>query len=102
MNAERSGTVDLKMIGAWVLVLTLFVGQLLVYTWCRVQCVQVGYEISDENARYQEQLTIQNTLRIEYERLRTPERIAAVARRDIGLATPASHQKQLVVLNESY
>lgn len=106
MKTERSDAganrIRPRLVAAWVLILALFVGQLLIYTWCRVQCIRAGYEISAENNRYQRQLTVQNTLRIELERLRTPERIAAIARRDIGLAIPASHQKRLVVLNESY
>lgn len=102
MKTEPSGKYDPKIIGVWVLVMTLFVGQLLFYTWCRVQSIRVGYEISRENATYQRQLTVQNTLRIELERLRTPERILTIARRDLGLATPASQQKKLIVLNESY
>lgn len=102
MKSERSGRYDLKLMGAWMLLLTLFVGQLLAYTWCRVQSIHVGYEISEQNAVYQSQLSVQNTLKIELERLRTPERVATIARRDIGLVIPSAYQKQLIVLNESY
>ncbi len=102
MKTERSGKYDLKLMGAWIFILTLFVGQLLAYTWCRVQSIRVGYEISAETADYQRQLSVQNTLRIELERLRTPERVATIARRDIGLVLPVAHQKKLIVLNESY
>lgn len=102
MKTEPSGVYDPKIIGAWMLVLALFVGQLFFYTWCRVQSIRVGYEISRQNAAYQQQLTVQNTLKIELERLRTPERIIGISRRDLGLAPPVSHQIQLIVLNESY
>jgi hypothetical protein len=102
VKTERSGKYDLKWLSAWVFIFTLLVGQLLAYTWCRVQSIRVGYEISAEAADYQRRLSVQNTLRIELERLRTPERVAAIARRDIGLVLPAAYQQQLIVLNESY
>ena len=77
-----------KMTGVWVLVLALFVGELLFYTWCRVQCVQVGIAISSERRKTEELKTLQNSLKIELARLKAPERISYIARKKLGLDMP--------------
>ena len=89
------------VIGTWIIILSIFITQLLFYTWCRVQCVQVGYEISGETENYQELLAIQNTLKIEIERLNSPERIAKKAKNDLGLITPMPNQKKIIVINDA-
>ena len=81
-----------KMIGIWVLILFVFVGELLLYTWCRVQCIQTGYEISSGRNRQQHLLALQNNLKIELARLKSPQRIAQIARERIGLVMPSAQQ----------
>ncbi len=76
----------------WGLILLAFIGQLLFYTWCRVQCVQIGYEIASETARHQQLIALQNSLRIEMARLTSPERIAKIAKHELGLITPGPEQ----------
>jgi cell division protein FtsL len=87
---------DLKQAGIWVVIMGIFILQLLGYTWCRVQCFRVGYEISREAERHRELLAMQNSLRIELARLQSPERIARIARRELELKTP--RPDQMVVL----
>jgi len=77
----------------WIIIMAVFIIQLLVYTWCRMQCVRTGYEISKETDNYHKQIAIQNTLKIELERLKSPERIARIAKYQLGLVTPDEHQK---------
>lgn len=72
----------------WALVLVLFIGELLFYTWCRVQCVQVGIAISAERSKEEELKTLQNSLKIEMARLKAPERISYIARKKLGLDMP--------------
>ncbi|WP_207688053.1 septum formation initiator family protein [Desulfonema limicola] len=79
----------------------IFILQLLVYTWCRMQCVRTGYEISIETEEYHKQISIQNTLKIELERLKSPERIARIAKYQLGLVTPGENQK-INIANELY
>lgn len=76
----------------WGLILVVFIGQLLFYTWCRVQCVRIGYEIAGQTAEHQEMMALQNSLRIELARLKSPERIAKIAGRELGLKTPDPEQ----------
>lgn len=92
---------NFRTAGTWILLMTLFVMQLLVYTWCRVQCVRVGYEIARETDDYQKLMGIQNTLKIELERLRSPQRIAGIAQYQLGLVTPASQQIRMIALHEA-
>ena len=35
------------MLSIWVALLAVFIVELLFYTWCRVQCTQTGYAISN-------------------------------------------------------
>jgi len=84
---------NFRVAGMWIVFLIIFIAQLLVYTWCRMQCIHIGYEISMETDNWQQLLTIQNRLKIEMERLKSPERIADIAAKRIGLITPDPRQK---------
>ena len=67
-------------------------GELLVYTWSRLQCIQVGYEISAETEKHAERIAVQKNLRIELARLRSPKRIAKIAQEYLGLVPPSPEQ----------
>ena len=81
-----------KLIGMWLGFLFLFIAELLFYTWCRVQCVQIGYEITKQSAVNRKRITLQNNLKIELARLRSPERISNIASMQLGLVMPKSNQ----------
>jgi cell division protein FtsL len=82
--------------GIWALVLAIFTVELLFVAWCRVQCVQVGYQIADEAHRQQALRTQQNSLKIELARLKAPELISRIAREKFALRTPEPNQIVLV------
>jgi cell division protein FtsL len=73
-----------------------FMAELLFYTWSRVQCIQVRYEISELNAEQQRLVMLQENLKIELARLKAPQRIANIAKQQLGLVAPTS--KQLIVI----
>ena len=77
-----------RMPWTWVMIMSLFIAELLFYTYCRVQCVQVGIAISTERNRQRELTALQNTLKIELARLKAPERISVIARENLGLGMP--------------
>ena len=77
-----------KMIGIWILLLFIFVGELLLYTWSRVQCVRIGYEISATTKKNRDLMALQKSLKVELARLKSPERIARIARTQLGLIMP--------------
>jgi cell division protein FtsL len=79
----------------WIVLLVLFMAELLVYSWCRVQYVHTGYEMNQEMERKQRLLALNYELKVEEARLRSPERIRRLAQ-ERGLVIP--DPKQIVVL----
>lgn len=84
------------MLAAWLFFMGLFIAELLFYTWCRVQSTQVRYEISQLTADQERMLKIQDNLKIELARLKSPQRIAEIATKHLGLVAPTS--KQLIII----
>lgn len=72
--------------------MAIFIVELFVYTWFRVQCTQYGYEISRATETRQRQITLQNNLKIELARLKSPERIVKIAKERFDLAMPQPEQ----------
>ena len=85
----------IRIAGVWVLILIIFTIQLMGYTWSRIQCLQIGYEISEEAEKYQSQLVLQNNLKIEIARLKSPERIAKRAQ-EVGMISPKPEQTIII------
>jgi len=85
-----------NLLGIWIVLLILFIGELLFYTWCRVQCTRLGYEMTKDVEANRKQMVLQNSLVLELARLKSPERISAIARQQLKLEPP-SHE-QMVVL----
>ena len=83
---------SLKRIGLWGFLMVFFIGELLLYTWCRVQSTRLGYEITRATETQQQRLRLQNNLKIELARLKSPARIASYARERLGLKLPAPEQ----------
>lgn len=96
MKRRKKKARNPKVLAAILIFMGLFIAELLFYTWCRVQCIQVRYEIS-ELGTHQEQLKrLQDNLKIELARLKSPQRIAKIARQQLGLVVPTS--KQLIII----
>ena len=79
-------------IWVWMVVMVLFIGELFFYTWCRVGCTRMGYEITRNQNRQQKNITTANSLKIELARLESPERIINKAKNEFGLVIPTSEQ----------
>jgi cell division protein FtsL len=81
-----------KLLAAYLLLLVVFVGELLFITWCRIQSRNIETEIiarTEEAARLSDE---QDKLKIELARLKSPRRIAKIAREKLGLITPTPDQ----------
>ena len=89
-------TLNKKFTGILIILMSFFIAELLFYTWCRVQNIRIGYEITQASARHQKLVTMQNNLRVETARLKSPERISRIAREQLGLTMPSP--KQIIVL----
>jgi len=77
-----------SLASTWILLLLILIAELFCYTWCRVQCIETGYEIEKEKKRYEELKRLQKSLRIELVGLKAPERVADIASRELGLIMP--------------
>ena len=79
-------------IACLLLLMFAFIAELLFYTWCRVQYTGVNYEITEQTARTQELSAMQDNLKIELARLKSPERITKIAQTQLGLVIPSPQQ----------
>ena len=96
MKRKKKKTRNPKILALSLAIMGLFIAELLFYTWCRVQCVQARYEISELKVEQQRLLAHQDNLKIELARLKSPKRIAKIARQQLGLIAPTS--KQLIII----
>ena len=87
---------DAKITGIWVILMAVFIAELFLYTWCRVNYIDVGYEISKETKKQHELIALQNNLKIELASLKSPERIAKIAKDQLGLKAPTKSQTIII------
>ena len=85
-----------KVVVNLIIFMIIFIGELFFYTWSRVQCVRLGYAISKQKDEYRYLMTLQNNLQIELARLKSPKRLAEIAKNQIGLATPGPEQMIII------
>ena len=85
-----------KTMWVWIFILLIFMGEMMFYTWCRVQCIRTGYAINEELERHKRFTAIQNRLTIEAARLKSPDRISAIAGKEGKLIMPRPDQVVIV------
>jgi len=81
-----------RRLAIWIIFMAAFMAELLLYTWSRVQCVQFGYELSEAAGREDHLLQLRNNLKIEVAHLKSPQRVAKIAREQLGLTLPKPDQ----------
>ena len=96
IKRRRKKTRNPRVIAACLIFMGLFIGELLFYTWCRVQSIQVRYEISELAADQDRLMMLQDNLKIELARLKSPQRIAKIAKERLGLILPTNKQLMLI------
>ena len=92
VRKTRKKNGEAKITGIWIIFMVVFIAELLLYTWCRVNYIDVGYEISKETNKQHELIALQNNLKIELASLKSPERIANIAKDQLGLKAPTKSQ----------
>jgi cell division protein FtsL len=92
MKRRKKKTRNPKVLAACLIFMGLFIIELLFYTWCRVQ----RYEISELAANQERLVMMQDNLKIELARLKSPERITKIAKQQLGLILPTNKQLILV------
>ena len=96
LKKKKRKTRNPKVIMACLLLMFVFIVELLFYTWCRVQYVRMKYEIAEQTARARKLSAMQDNLKIELARLKSPGRIAKIAETQLGLMTPSPKQTILI------
>ena len=91
-SPPKPGRRNRRLTVLWLLLLSLFIAELLVYTWARVQCTRTGYEISSLTKEQQRLNELQTNLKVELARLKAPQRITKIAQEKLGLTLPTPRQ----------
>ena len=60
--------------------------------WCKNKFTSVGYEITRTAAKRDGLLEVNKRLRLEYERMRSPQRIEKIASTELGYVYPTGSQ----------
>ena len=95
-NKKKRKQRNPKVTIVFLCLMLFFIAELLFYTWCRVQSVRIKYEITAQTAHVWQLSTMQDNLKIEFARLKSPSRIAKIAKTQLGLITPSSKQMILI------
>jgi cell division protein FtsL len=66
------------------------------YVWCRIEVVELGYQLSDTHRLHSRLLNDNKKLHLELARLKAPERVQRIAIERLGLKHPT--KEQIVVL----
>ncbi len=96
MKNKKVKSSSFKATLIWTFVISVLFAELFIYTWCRVQCTAIGYEIAEISNNYQELTALKNRLNIELVTLKSLERIGAIAQQYYDLAPPTQDQIILI------
>ena len=92
-NGNSPGTgLTSRVIGICLLFLFVFIFEFFFRTWCGVQCIRTGYEITEAMARQAEMLEMKENLKIETARLTSPQALGLIAEKQFDLITPKPEQ----------
>jgi cell division protein FtsL len=77
---------------AWLALMAVFIGELLFSAWCREQSRIIDSDIIKQTQKVKRLSDMQDKLKIELAVLKSPRRIAKIARDRLGLITPTPEQ----------
>ncbi|ABW68597.1 septum formation initiator family protein [Desulfosudis oleivorans] len=80
----------------WLAVLLLLTGEFFCFAWCRVQSVDLRYDITRNTDLAATLAARQKDLKIELARLRSPTRIMDIARTRLDMVMPNTDQVELI------
>ena len=81
-----------KMIIAGLVLMFAFIAEMLFYAWCRTQYVKVNYDIQEQTILKRNLEAMQDHLKIELRRLKSPRRIVKIAREQLDMVMPTPQQ----------
>lgn len=71
---------------------TLLSAVVLLYAWQHFQCIQMSYKLEELKSSHAQAVELNQQLRLESAGLRSPMRIDAIARHQLGLTAPVPGQ----------
>lgn len=86
-NLKDMGFMFISILASFIAVCVIFA-----FLWTRLTVVNSGYEISKANTRRSELIEQNKRLRVEFMKLKSPERIEKAALDELGLAYPTGEQ----------
>ncbi len=88
-----------KLFVAYLVLLVVFIAELFFIAWCGTQSRKIESEIIAQTKKTARLSDIQDKLKIELARLKSPRRIAKIAKERLGLITPTPNQT-IVIPND--
>ena len=96
LTCQRVGGCPAQVTVTFIIVAALVVVALLFYVWSRVEVVKQGYALSALAAEIKDLNAAQEELKAQAAGLRSPERIEAIARNQLGMQLPTPEQIKTV------
>lgn len=81
-----------RVLGVGFVFLSLFIMEFFFKTWCGVQCLRTGYEITSAKKEQQDLLHMQKYLTIELVHLKSPQLLSKIAKERFDLTIPEPKQ----------
>ena len=81
-----------RVIAVSFMFLSVFIVEFFLKTWCGVQCIRTGYEITKALNSRQKMISMQKNLQIELAHLKSPEVLGNISKKRFGLTIPSSEQ----------
>lgn len=85
-------TAELRDLRRRILTATAMMICLLVYAWQHFECIQMRYQLEQLHAERTQATQLNEQLHLEVATLRSPMRVDAIARHELGLTVPAPGQ----------
>jgi cell division protein FtsL len=96
LNCQRVGGCPARVTVTAIMTVAALVVALLFCVWSRTEGVKQGYAFSELAREIKDQTAAQEELRATAAGLRSPDRIEAIARRDLGMQLPTPEQIRTV------
>ena len=81
-----------RLIAAYLSLMAVFIALMLFSAWCRDQSRKIDADIIKQTQKAEQLAEMQDRLKIELARLKSPRRISKIARNRLGLITPTPEQ----------
>jgi cell division protein FtsL len=94
--ARARRRINRRMVVVGAVFFVVLIGELFLYAWVRMQCVRAGYDIGVLMKEQRQLAELQDSLKVELARLKSPQRITRIARDNLGMTLPAP--KQVLVM----